>query len=183
MIQTNRLVLRGFVPEDWDALWEYLSQEETVRFEPYEVFSQEEAKREAAARAENPDFWAVCLQSTGRLIGNLYLSPGEFDCWELGYVFHSGFLGQGYATEAARALVDDAFQNRGAHRVTALCDPLNRASWKLLERLSLRREGTLLQNVWFCRDEKGNPLWKDTYAYAVLKEEWQKKKESTPCGT
>ena len=63
----------------------------------------------------------------------------------------SRYQGNGYATEAARALVNDAFTNNNAHRVIARCNVLNTASWKLLERLGMRREGHLLQNVWFKR--------------------------------
>lgn len=90
----------------------------------------------------------------------------------LGYVFNAHFQRQGYAFEAAHALVDGVFQHQGAHRVTALCNPLNTASWKLLEKLGMRREGHLLQNVFFKRDAQGDPLWADTYEYAILAQEW-----------
>ena len=56
--------------------------------------------------------------------------------------------------------------------VTAMCNPLNTASWKLMERLGMRREGHLIQNIWFKRDERGEPIWSDTYEYAILADEW-----------
>lgn len=171
-METERLILRKFMPDDWQDLFEYLSQEEVVRFEPYGVFTMEQAKQEAVSRSNNSDFWAVCLKDTAKVIGNIYLSKQDFEAWELGYVFGSGYQGKGYATEAAKALVNDVFANWGAHRIIAFCDPLNTASWKLLERLKMRREGHLLKNVWFFKDELGNPIWKDSYEYAILKEEW-----------
>ena len=54
-----------------------------------------------------------------------------------------------------------------------MVNPLNTASWRLLERLGMRREGYLMQNIVFHRDEEGQPLWQDTYAYAMLAEEWE----------
>lgn len=41
-----------------------------------------------------------------------------------------------------------------------------------VERLGMRREGTFLQNVYFFEDESGNPIWKDTYQYAILRSEF-----------
>ncbi|MDD2955144.1 MAG: GNAT family N-acetyltransferase [Oscillospiraceae bacterium] len=172
-METKRLILRSFSPDDGEGLFEYLSQEETVKFEPYGVFTREQAEKEAVTRAEDPAFWAVCLKDTGKLIGNLYLAEQDFGTWELGYVFHSGYRGKGYATEAAKALIDDLFAQGRGRRVIALCDPLNPDSWRLLERLGMRREGHLLKNIWFDRDDAGRPVWKDTYEYAVLKEEWK----------
>ena len=172
-METIRLKLRRFLPDDWQDLFEYLSQKEVVKFEPYDVFTQEQAKQEAINRSNNPDFWAVCLKDTGKLIGNIYLAKQEVDTWELGFVFNCTYQGKGYATEATKALIDDLFSNNNARRIIAMCNPLNTASWKLLERLNMRREGHLLKNTWFFKDENGNPIWQDTYEYAILKEEWQ----------
>lgn len=171
-LATPRLVLRPFTEEDGPGLYAYLSDPETVRFEPYEPFTFPQAQEEARRRSKDPHFWAVCDKS-GHLLGNLYFAPGEFDTWELGYVFHRAYWGQGYATEAAQALLDHAFRAGRARRITASCDPENVRSWQLLERLGLRREGHLKKNVFFFRDEAGAPLWKDSYEYGILKEEWR----------
>ncbi len=175
-METERLVIRRFRPEDGADLFDYLSREEVVRFEPYGVFSREEANQAAEGRSKNDSFWAVCLKESGKLIGNVYFAKGEFDTWELGYVFHSHYWGKGYAYEAARALLDDAFKKQGAHRIVAMCNPLNERSWRLLERLGMRREGHLRQSVWFKTDEKGHPIWNDTYEYGILAEEWEQNK-------
>lgn len=172
-METTRLTIRRFLPTDGQDLFEYLSQAEVVKFEPYRVFTREQAEQEAINRSKSPDFWAVCLKDSGKLIGNIYLSKQDYETWELGYVFNLHYHGKGYATEAAMALVDDLFAHNMAWRVVALCDPLNVASWKLLERLNMRREGHLIKNVWFFKDENDEPIWKDSYEYAILKEEWQ----------
>jgi RimJ/RimL family protein N-acetyltransferase len=172
-METQRLILRPFVVDDWHDLHEYLSQENVVRFEPYGVFTEEAAKREAERRAGDGSFTAVCLKEGGKLIGNVYLAKGGFDTWELGFVFNERFQSMGYATEAAWAAVDDAFKNKSARRITANCNPLNEPSWKLLERLGMRREGHLVKNIYFKKDADGQPIWSDTYEYGLLVDEWE----------
>lgn len=171
-MKTERLEIRRFQPKDWIDLYEYLSQEEVVKYEPYEVFTEEQSKAEAIYRSKSQDFWAVCLQESSKVIGNIYLAKQDFDTWELGYVFNKHFQGKGYATEAAKALIDECFTNKEAYRVVAMCNPENVQSWKLLERLRMRREGHLIKNIYFSMDGEGNPIWQDTYEYAILKSEW-----------
>ena len=64
-------------------------------------------------------------------------------------------------------MIAHAFQT-GVHRVYAECDPRNTASWKLLEKVGMRREAQLRQNIYFHADENGAPIWKDTYVYARI---------------
>lgn len=171
-METARLKIRSFLPDDGQDLFEYLSQPEVVKYEPYRAFTKEQAKQEAINRSNKSDFFAICLKDTGKLIGNVYLSKQEFETWELGYVFNLNYQGKGYATEAVTALIDSLFAGNKAQRIVAFCDPLNTASWKLLERLNMRREGHLIKNIWFFKDENDEPIWKDSYEYAILKEEW-----------
>jgi RimJ/RimL family protein N-acetyltransferase len=175
-LETERLILRRFSPGDWTDLYEYLSDEEAVRYEPYGVFDEQETRREAALRSKQEAFRAVCLKSTGKMIGNVYFrqrDPKEYLTWELGYVFNPAYWGKGYATESCRAVLRYAFEQRGVRRVVALCNPLNTGSWKLLGRLNMRREGCLVKNVFYRRDVFGRPLWQDTYEYAILSDEWE----------
>lgn len=53
-----------------------------------------------------------------------------------------------------------------------MCNPLNKPSWKLLERLGFRREGHLRQNIFFKRDNKGQPVWQDTFEYAIITDDY-----------
>ncbi|MHB1154439.1 MAG: GNAT family N-acetyltransferase [Eubacteriales bacterium] len=170
-IKTEHLILRRFCREDWHDLYEYLSNEKVVYFEPYDVFSEDACKEEAVNRANNEAFWAVCLKN--KVIGNLYLGKHNYHTFELGYVFNERYHHNGYAAESAKALIDYAFTELGARRIIAMCSPLNSSSWKLLERLHMRREGHLLQNIYFKKDENNQPVWLDTYEYAILRNEWQ----------
>lgn len=171
-METNRLIIRPFAASDAEDLYGYLSRTEVVRYEPYPPFTREQAAEESIRRAGDPNYHAVVLKENGHVIGNLYFAPGEFETWELGYVFHDEYWGNGYASEACRALLCDAFAKENTRRVIAMCNPGNRASWRLLERLGMRREGHLRQNIWFFKDENGQPIWQDTYEYAILREEF-----------
>lgn len=173
MLKTERLVLRPFEEADAEGLHACLGDEEVVRYEPYGAMTMEECRLEAARRASDEAFWAVCL-ADGTLIGNLYLSGAdEFGTREIGYVFARACWHKGYATEAARRLVAYAFERLATRRIIALCDTRNAASFALMERLGMRREGEFKKNVGFKTDAHGNAIWTDSYQYAILKEEFE----------
>lgn len=173
MLETERLVLRPFKETDAEGLHAYLGDEEVVQYEPYGAMTMEECRLEAARRASDEAFWAVCL-ADGTLIGNLYLSGAdEFGTREIGYVFARACWHKGYATEAARRLMAYAFERLATRRIIALCDTRNAASFALMERLGMRREGEFKKNVGFKTDAHGNTIWTDSYQYAILKEEFE----------
>ena len=174
-MKTERLYIRRFTADDGEDLYEYLSDEKVVFYEPYPVFSRAEAETEAARRSNDGSFWAVCLVENKKLIGNLYFGrqePEQFLTWQIGYVFNRSYQGRGYAAESAQRIIRYGFEECGAHRIMALCNPENTASWRLLERLNMRREGHFLKKAFFKLDGQGNPLWHDAYEYAILAEEW-----------
>lgn len=177
-LETERLFLRRFRPEDWKDLYEYLSDPGVVRYEPYDTYTEEECRDEALARhhaGEKSPFWAVCLKDGGKLIGHLYFQYEEppLMTWQLGYVFNPAYYGNGYATEASRRMLRYGFGELGAHRITAGADVRNAASWRLLERLAMRRETHMLQGIFFKRGADGSPEWIDSYRYAILASEWK----------
>ena len=167
--QTNRLILRRYCLSDLQDLYEYLSDPEVVKYEPYKPMTMGEVRENLAWRISTEEMIAVERKADGKMIGNIYLGNRDFDALELGYVFHRNAWGQGYAKESCEALISRAFA-RGVHRIYAECDPENAASWRLLEALGFVREAHLKQNVYFWKDEKGQPIWKDTFVYARLNE-------------
>ncbi|MDL2225378.1 GNAT family N-acetyltransferase [Eubacteriales bacterium OttesenSCG-928-M02] len=172
-METERLIIRRFKASDWMDMHEYLSNEAVVKYEPYEVFREAQSKREAANRARSREFWAVCLKATGKVIGNLYLHPEEYNTFEMGYVMHQDYQGKGYATEAATRLFAFVFTVLRGHRIIARCNPENIASWRVMEKLHMRREGHHKKDVYFRLGEDSLPLWQDTYQYAILRKEWE----------
>jgi len=86
---------------------------------------------------------------------------------ELGWVFHPDHTGRGYATEAVRALLRLCFTDLRLRRVTANCFAGNEASWRLMERVGMRRE---LYTVRESLHRSG--AWLDGIGYALLADEW-----------
>lgn len=172
-LTTDRLVLRPFKASDAMDLYEYLSDPEVTSFEPYDPFTLDESRQEAEHRSKNPNFWAVCLKDSGKVIGNLYFEGQDFETYEIGFVFNRNYQKQGYALESCKAMLEYAFRTLHARRIIAYCSTANKNSWNLMERLGMRREGCFLQNVTFKKDKDGNPIYFDSYEYAILKQEYK----------
>jgi RimJ/RimL family protein N-acetyltransferase len=174
MISTERLVIRPFKESDYADLYEYLSLEETYRFEPGKPVSLEEAKNLASERAKGTNFWAVTLKNgDNKLIGHVSLFEAEpvFKTREIGYIFNPVYQNKGYATEATAAIIKYAFEKLNTHRVVAYCSPDNTPSWKVLEKCGMKREGLYRKNAFFRKDDAGNPIWFDSCIYAILAED------------
>ena len=167
IIETERLILRRYRKDDVQDLFEYLSDGEVVRYEPYKPQSFDEAKENLEWRIGTDEMIAVELKSSHKMIGNVYMGKRDFEALEIGYVFNRNYWGHGYAAESCKALIQRAF-SKGTHRIYAECDPENMSSWKLLEALGFQREAHFRKNVYFWKDETGKAIWKDTYVYAKL---------------
>ena len=165
--ETERLILRRYIKEDLQDLFEYLSDIKVVEYEPYKPLTLNETKDNLKWRIGTDEMIAIELKESHKMIGNVYMGKREFEALEIGYVFNRNYWGHGYAAESCRALIQQAFSN-GIHRIYAECDPRNMNSWKLLETLGFRREAHLRQNVYFWKDENEKAIWKDTYVYAKL---------------
>ena len=165
--ETERLILRRYKEEDLQDLFEYLSDKEVVEYEPYKPLTLNETKENLEWRIGTDEMIAVELKDSHKMIGNVYMGKREFEALEIGYVFNRNYLGHGYATESCKALMQQAF-SKGIHRIYAECDPHNKRSWKLLEKLGFQREAHLRENVYFWKDENDKAIWKDTYIYAKL---------------
>lgn len=167
--ETDRLILRRYRGSDLQDLYEYLSDKEVVKFEPYQPMTPEEAEQNLEWRISTEEMIAVELKSNHKMIGNVYLGKRDFESLEIGYVFNKKYWGKGYAKESCEKLIELAF-SAGIHRIFAECDPQNAGYWRLLETLGFEREAHLRKNVYFWKDDKNKPIWKDTYIYAKLKE-------------
>lgn len=167
MIETERLLLRKFEEKDYDDLYEFLSQRKEDEFEAYPDITYENGREHLKYRVESDEFFAIVLKENEKVIGNVYFGNRDFDAKEVGYIVNKRYQRKGYASEAIQAVIEDGFEHK-VHRVFAECDPRNECSWKLLEHLGFEREACFKQNVFFRKDENGNPLWQDTYVYALL---------------
>ncbi len=166
-ITTERLILRPFAESDYDDLYEFLSRLRDDEFEGYPGITYENGKQHLAYRLGSEEFYAAELANAEKVIGNIYCGSRDFGAKEVGYIVNREYRRNGYAEEALSAVIRNAF-GKGAHRVYAECDPRNTPSWKLLEKVGMKREAHFRQNIWFRKDENGAPVWKDTYVYAML---------------
>lgn len=168
-METERLILRRFKEADLDDLYTYLSDSKTLEYEPYLPMTRKKTEEELHRRINDPQMIAVQRKNDHRLIGNLWLGNISETQKELGFVFHYLYWHHGYAKEACTAVIKDAF-DRGVNIIMAQCDPDNENSWHLLESLGMKRVQHLQANVYFFKDENGNPIWKDTFVYELRKQ-------------
>jgi RimJ/RimL family protein N-acetyltransferase len=175
-LQTDRLLLRSFREDDYDALYAIQSRDDVGRYLPWGA-RDEDAVRAAielrlSATSLDADgdrlVVAVVLAATSELIGEcvLILVSAAHQQGEIGVVFHPDHHGRGYATEAARRLLRLAFAELGLHRVIGRLDARNEASTRLMERLAMRREAHFVENQF----NKGE--WESELVYAILQREW-----------
>jgi RimJ/RimL family protein N-acetyltransferase len=171
-IETERLVLRGFVPQDAAHLLEYLHQPTADCFLSLALPDLVAAAAEAEKRAAGEDYIGVCLKESGVLIGDVFATPEE-DTFSIGWNFNPRFAGKGYAFEAAVATVNHLFTLKNARRLYAYVESTNTSSMRLCEKLGMRREGVFKEYISFTTDSEGNPVYVDTMQYAVLRKEWK----------
>jgi RimJ/RimL family protein N-acetyltransferase len=179
---TERLTLRPVTPADFEALWQIRRQESVGRWMTSSS-SDRDGFVEMMAGADRMAKTLVIEREAPagpRVIGDLMLAPE--DAWaqsevvdqargvqaEIGWCLDPAAEGNGYATEAVRELIRIAFEELGLRRLTALCFAANEASWRLMERVGMRREAC---NVADSLHRSG--AWMDGMAYALLAEEWR----------
>ena len=144
ILETPRLYLREFVPEDAAALALVISDPETMLYypAPFDHAGVQEwiARNRRRCAEHGHGLWAMLLKSTGNLIGDcgvvLQLVDGDREL-EIGYHLRRDHWGQGYATEAAQACCDWAFANRKTDHLISLIRPANTQSRRVAERLDM----------------------------------------------
>ncbi|MCG6205798.1 GNAT family N-acetyltransferase [Rhodopseudomonas sp. HC1] len=176
-IETQRLVLRNFRPTDAADLFAYLHAPRASCFLSMKLDDLAAAETEAAKLSASDEHIAVCLKSTGTLIGDLFAVP-EDDTVAVGWNFNAAFAGAGFASEAAHALFEDLFTVRGARRLYAYVEDHNIASQRLCARLGMRQEGVFKEFVSFTTDRDGRPIYENTLQFAMLRNEWEQRSSS-----
>jgi RimJ/RimL family protein N-acetyltransferase len=176
-IETERLLLRSYEDGDFDALHAIESRADVSRYLYSEARGPDEVRAilrrklgETALRDEGDTLSLACVRrDTGELIGGtiLHWSSREHALGEIGFVFHPDHHGQGFATEAARPLLDFGFGACGLHRIVGRLEARNAPSARVLEKLGMRREALLVENEWV----KGE--WQSELDYAILDREWR----------
>lgn len=181
-LATERLRVRLMTPADTDAIFSYQSRPdvcEYLLYAPRDRATVAEKVLEASTltRLEHDgDFLQLAVERTAdhTVVGELYFSlvSVEHEYAEIGWIFDPDHHGNGYAREAAHALLAVAFGRWKLHRVVAELTPQNIASVRLCHRLGMREEAYFVKNMLI----KGR--WEDTGVYALLRSEWDARRPS-----
>jgi len=179
-VRTERLVLRPAQESDIASLWPIRRREDVARWLSTLPTSYEQhlAKHRDPVRLQR----TLVAELDDRIIGDLMVAPG--DAWtqtevaeraegvqaELGWCFDPDFGGRGYATEAVDAVIRICFEDLGLRRVTAACFADNEPSWRLMERVGMRREVHTRQDS---LHRSGG--WLDGLGYALLADDWRER--------
>ncbi len=174
-IVTERLVLRRFTHADIPDVLRFVSHPSVATVTSTRIPATEEGVRRyidlqntyQPFEEDRVFELAIERKEDGRVIGFVGMIVQEYGQGEVGWVLGVDDRGQGYATEAARALIDYGFHSLGLHRIHADTSTSNRASWRMMERLGMRREGLLRGAVY------ENGAWVDRYIYGLLADEWR----------
>jgi RimJ/RimL family protein N-acetyltransferase len=172
---TERLVLRALRHGDEAAVLAYRRRADVCRYMPANPLDDVSVRAFIADRVDatkiagDNDFIVLAVEHDDHVIGDVMVRTGQLADRqaEIGWVLNPDFQGQGFATEAARELIELALGELSMHRAWAQLDPRNVASARVCQRLGMRQEAHLRHDIWF----KGE--WGDTAIYAILADEWR----------
>lgn len=163
-IETSRMYIRDFNPNDANDLHEILGDSETMKnCEPAYTF--EKTRRFLKEFCiEKSGAFAVVLKQSQKVIGYILFKPWEEDVYEIGWIFNKKYWRNGYAYESCSAVINYGFHNMRLHKVVAeTIDGVK--SVGLMEKLGMQREGVQRSQT---RDDEGN--WANLYLYGLLQD-------------
>ena len=176
MIETKRLLLREYTTDDFDALYEIMSDAETMQHYPA-PFDEARTRRWIEWNLNNCarygfGLWAVILKETGAFIGDCGVTIQNIDgemLPEIGYHIHKKYWRRGFAKEAARAVRNWAFRNTEYDMVYSYMKYTNIGSYS-----------TAMANGMRKIKEYPDPKNTVSYAYAITRAEWEKLQQPEP---
>lgn len=174
-IQTPRLILRPFRPEDAPAVQTLAGSYEVARYTLAVPHPYADGMAEAWIAGQEKAFvekqvlnFAIALRETDELCGTIGLRVITAEQRaELGYWMGVSFWGQGYCTEAARAALNYGFETLDLNRIHAQHFANNPASGRVMQKIGMTWEGTLRQQHFKWGE------FVDSVCYGVLRKEWE----------
>jgi len=156
-LETERLTLANWEPDDWPAFHAIASHPEVMRYIATGAPWPEQQSRGFVERqmalyvAREFCLWKLTPREGGPLIGFCGLQPlPETPEIEIGWWLARAYWGRGLATEAARAALHDGFTRVGLTRIVAIAQPANTASIRIMQKLRMQYEGM--------REARGIPI-------------------------
>ena len=176
MLFTERLVLRNYEPTDFERVHYYGSQPNFSKYEEWGPNSEEDTEKFIAAKIaesiSNPRYifdLAVCLKDQNLQIGGCGIRRDgkSSSVANLGWAMNPDYQNLGYTTEAARRLIEFGFNELNVLVIYATCDTRNGASYKVMEKLGMKRVGFIKEHKFI----KGH--LRDSYRYEILKADFK----------
>ncbi len=180
-IETKRLVLEPVTVANAAVLWRIMQMRLLREYQDVPRYSRDDFERRVAARPKRLDVratgrfeWLIVISATREPIGWISLRLGEQHrgTAEIGYSIVTGYRSGGYATEAASALVDHAFEETGLAKIDACCVPENTPSRRLLARVGFREMRTQHNGAIV----RGKPV--DIVIYEFPRDSWEVRRAS-----
>ena len=175
-IETPRLILRRFIPEDAQAMYEnWASDPEVTKFLTWPVHGSAEISAMVLAdwisHYEEDTFyqWAIVFKGLGQPIGSISVVSRNDDAElvHIGYCIGRKWWHRGYTSEALRAVIDFFFGEVGVNRVETRHDTNNPNSGAVMRKCGMKYEGTLRQS------DRNNQGLCDAAWYGILREDWE----------
>lgn len=178
VLNTDRLLLRPFVKEDAEAVFNYSSDDRVTKYLPWKSMQKkEEAMDKCIERAEkysNPKYyhWAIVIKETNQLIGFIKLAVinEEKEYLEMGYGIGFEYWGNGYVAEALKEVIKFFFQEIGFHRIETTHHVENTGSGKVMKKCGMKFEGVLRERLF-----NNNMQYVDSAIYSILKSDFGEK--------
>ncbi len=181
-LETERLILRKFKIDDFVPVHSYAGTTENIIYMLWGPNTEKQTKDfidYCILKAEeipcvNYQFAAV-LKNGGKLIGacNLAFNENENDDLieaEIGWILHRDYWKQGFGTEMGKALLRFGFEELNVMRLIAHCDTENYGSYRVMEKIGMKREGVFVNARPANKNSKNE--FNDEYYYAISKEQW-----------
>jgi len=150
ILETDRLIIRSWIPEeDAQSAFQIYSDPEVTRFLITKTTSVEDAIKllqrwvMLSVQLNNGGFWAAVNKENKEIIGTIILIPlrDETEQWmqdyEIGWHLKKSAWGNGYATEAARAILDYGFNTLKLPTIYSIARPENTALIRVMQRLGM----------------------------------------------
>lgn len=173
VLKTKKLVLRAFETKDLALFAQYRAEQSVAQYQSWTHYTYQDAielfqSMDYATFGSTGNWYqlAITLSETDELVGDLAIHFIDNEQLEIGFTVAPAYQGQHVAFQAVSRFLNYAFADLNIHRVIAITDSKNSASFRLLEKLGFRREAHFVQNIFF----KG--AWGDEYLYALLQSEY-----------
>lgn len=177
-IETNRLALRRFTPDDAEAMFHtWANDDEVTRYMRWDAHKTVDETKQVISswveKYENEDFylWSIALKDTNAPIGTMGMfcvNSGDM-CYEVAYCTGRAYWGMGYVSEALKAVLEFGLQTVGINRIEAYHAINNPGSGKVMQKCGMSYEGRARQKY------KSHMGFEDCDMYAVLKNDLQQK--------